>query len=205
MLTDAQFAEILQLPREQHSVEFKGPGLLSDKNLVVKVIKAVLGMANHRDGGLVIIGVDDDAGKPVPTGLTPEQLTSWSNYDQVADVISNFADPSVTFDLHAKVFEGKSFVVLAVEEFEDIPVLCKRDEKGLRAGACYVRPRRKPETAELPSQADMRDLLDLAIEKGVRRFISQTRAAGLSISGEVLPNDQQLFDQEVAELGLRSV
>lgn len=202
-MTENQFAEILELRREQRGVEFKGPGMLTDKSLLTKVVRAVLGMANRRDGGSVILGVDDQNGVLKRTGLTDGQLESWRNYDQVADKIALYADPSVSFDLSVHEHEGKSYVLLSVEEFEDIPVLCKRDGDNLRAGACYVRTRRKPETTEIPSQSEMRDLLDLAVEKGVRRFVSQTRTAGLSIADQVLPTTSQLFDQEVAELEMR--
>ncbi len=35
-MIENQFAELLELRREQRGVEFKGPGLLSDKNLLAK-------------------------------------------------------------------------------------------------------------------------------------------------------------------------
>src|SRR5262249_46564787 len=60
-----------------------------------------------------------------------------------------------------------------------LPVICKKDglEK-LRRGAIYTRSRRLPETVEVPSQAEMRELLDLAIEKGSRTFTRQAERMG---------------------------
>jgi len=90
-----------------------------------------------------------------------------------------------------------------VEEFSDVPVLCKRDyDDLLRAGACYVRPRRKPETTEIPTQADMRDLLDLATEKGVTRFLERAKGVGLFISPtiETSTSDQDRFDEQLGDL-----
>jgi hypothetical protein len=40
----------------------------------------------------------------------------------------------------------------------------------LRGGAVYTRTRRMYECAEVPGQAEMRELLELAIEKGLRKF-----------------------------------
>lgn len=58
-MTNQEFASYLALNHELQGVEFKGPGPRSDKQLFAKVVRAVLGIANRRDGGLLIIGVDD--------------------------------------------------------------------------------------------------------------------------------------------------
>ena len=52
---------------------------------------------------------------------------------------------------------------------------------------------------EIPTQADMRDLLDLATEKGVRRFVAQARVAGLSLSGELPSTDAELFHKQLID------
>ena len=135
-------------------------------------------------------------------GLTEADLRTW-NYDDVADRVAVYADPSVAFDLEIREYDDNEYVVLRIEEFADVPVLCKRSFGDvLRDGACYVRPRRKPETSELPTQADMRDLLDLAIEKGIRRFLSQAQRSGLiDTPGEILQDtDDRRFDEQLGEL-----
>ena len=86
-------------------------------------------MTNRRDGGIVIMDVEDQSGVLYPVGLRDDALGSW-RYDDVADRIATFADPSVSFELEIKDYEGSSFVVLHVDEFTDIPVLCKRDLSG---------------------------------------------------------------------------
>ena len=108
-----------------------------------------------------------------------------------------------TFDLEEKLYNGNSFIVLLVEEFADVPVICKRPYGSvLREGACYVRTRRKPETTEIPTQADMRDLLDLAIEKGVRRFLERAERVGLTAPQAVDPpaSEQERFDEQLGDL-----
>ena len=72
----------------------------------------------------------------------------------------------------------------------------------LREGACYVRTRRKPETSEIPTQADMRDLLELAIEKGVIRYIEQARRVGLIVGPLELPlvMDDDRLDEQLGDL-----
>ncbi len=50
---------------------------------------------------------------------------------------------------------------IVVEEFEEVPVLCKKSYPGiLRDGACYVRRRGRIESTEVPNSAEMRGLAD---------------------------------------------
>jgi predicted HTH transcriptional regulator len=179
-----ELSALLQLDREQSGVEFKGPLARTDKVFFAKVTRAVLGMSNRRDGGVVVIGVEDVGGVLTPVGLTDEVLKTWV-YDHVADGFAEYGDPSVAFDMSVVELDGKKFVVLRIEEFGEVPVLCRKSygtkngEVILRGGACYVRPRRKPETVEVATYADMRDLLDLATDKNVRRFVERAYGSGL--------------------------
>ena len=201
-MTDAEFEQLMALSHELQGVEFKGPGALSNRRLFAQVVKAVLGMANRRGGGLVVIGVEDSGGVLNHLGLSQPDIETW-NYDDVADRIAVYADPSVTFDLEIREYTGNRYVVLLVEEFADVPVLCKRSyDDVLRDGACYVRTRRKPETSEIPTQADMRDLLNLAVEKGVQQYLAQARRVGLMVQQAVVYEaaDQQRFDEQLGGL-----
>lgn len=186
-LTEQLFAALVGPGYEQYGVEFKGPGARTERRLLAQVARAALGMANRADGGLVIIGVDDDGSL---AGLSDAELDTWS-YDDVAASLAEYADPYVDLALQVLVYEDRSFVILHVAEFEEIPVLCKRDYPGvLRKGACYVRPRRIPETSEIPSQTEMRELLDLATDKGVHKFLTRLEATGLLPPGTVPPRVQ---------------
>jgi len=209
-VTEEEFAQILARGYEVQGVEFKGPGPRTNKRLFAKVARAVLGMANRRYGGLVIIGVADKAGDP--DGLRPEDLRTWK-YDDIAVALSDYADPNVNFDLETVSYQGRSYVVLRIREFSDLPILCCKefapDDGPLvcRRGACYVRSSRKPETSEVPSQEDMRELLDLAIDKGVRRFISRSNYVGLGgfLSAPTPPDSHRFAEQleATAETKLR--
>ena len=204
-MASQEIGELLALAHELRGVEFKAPGPRTNKPLFARVARAVLGMANHQHGGLVVIGVDDSASKLTPIGLSPEQVETWK-YDDVADSLAVYADPSVSFELAVREYAGESYVVIQVYEFEDVPVLCKKDyqdakgESILRKGACYVRSRRKPETSEIPSQEDMRDLLDLATEKRVRGFYAMAHTAGVMADGATRLSDEGLFNSQLAEL-----
>ena len=196
-MAEQQFSELLVPGYEEHGMEFKGPGARTDRRLLAQVARSALGMANRADGGLVIIGVDDDGS---PVGLSDAELATWG-YDAVSASLAEYADPYVSFALQVLVYEGRSFVILHVAEFEEIPVLCKRDYPGvLRKGACYVRSRRIPETSEIPSQTEMRELLETAANKGVYRFIERARATGLLASASVAPTEQERFEEQLEDL-----
>lgn len=98
-------------------------------------------------------------------------------------------------------YNGNQYVVLEVDVFTDIPVLCKRDfQDVLRSEACYVRSRRKPETSEMPTQEDMRDLLELATEKKLRERLAQLGRVGLIILPSAGPLSTERFEQERGDL-----
>jgi hypothetical protein len=68
----------------------------------------------------------------------------------------------------AALSNGVTVAVIQVFEFADLPHLCSKDyPQVLREGALYVRPRKVPETSELASSVEMREILDLATEKAL--------------------------------------
>jgi len=150
----------------------------------------------------VILGVEEVDVTLHPVGLSDEQLATW-RYDDVAASLAEYADPSVSFELETQLYSGERYIVLTVHEFEDIPVLCARNyPEVLRKGACYVRSRHKPETSEIPSQEDMRALLDLAIDKGVQQWVARTREAGLLVwpPTPTGPSDEERFREQGRDL-----
>jgi predicted HTH transcriptional regulator len=166
-------------------------------------------MANRRDGGLVILGVQEST-QPIPVGLSDEQAESWLNYDDLSASVNEYASPCVRLEPELHTFWGKKFVFIRVRQFDDIPVLCAKDynEPGkvspvLRRGACYVRARHKPETSEIPSEEEMRELLELAIDKGVRKFVTRAKNAGLFPTTPGItppPTDEALFEKLIEEM-----
>src|SRR5579872_89922 len=174
-----ELAELLATGWERFDVEFKSPGARTDKAYLGKVTRAVLAMSNRRDGGMVVLGVDERRSqKATLLGLTSVQLGTWKS-DDARDALASYAEPSVEVDVHQVTLDDKTAVILQVREFADVPVLCRKDGVGLREGALYVRSRRKPESVEVPRQAEMREVIELAMEKRLRSFLGTAAAAGL--------------------------
>lgn len=196
-VTERELAEIIQQGHETPSVEFKGPGPRTDRQLFARIARAALAMANRRGGGLIIIGVRDERQQVSPDGLSAGDLATWS-YDDVAGMLSAYADPYVGIAIESVSYQGKDFVVISVEEFEETPVLCKKDYQGvLRGGACYVRRKGRTESSEIPNHGEMRDLLELATEKGVRRFLRTANRAGLPLGNLSSHSDTSHYETEL--------
>jgi predicted HTH transcriptional regulator len=200
-MTEAEFDTILALSHEVPGVEFKASGDRGDKSFFSKIVKAILGMSNRRDGGVVVIGVQQVSGQMKAAGVDAGLLATW-NHDDVSSGVAAYADPGVTIAVSVLVRDEASFVVIEVAEFERVPVLCDKayDEPGgkqiLKKGALYVRPKGIPSTTEIASHAELRDLLDLAIEKGVRDFLATAARAGIDIEELRQRGDQALFDAQ---------
>ncbi|MBA3842882.1 MAG: putative DNA binding domain-containing protein [Actinobacteria bacterium] len=175
----------MQRAYERRDVEIKGPGPSSDKHLFAKIARAALGMGNLRDGGYVVIGIDDKRQTAMLPGLTEVDLASWLNYDNVADGLARFSDPPLRFDVAKRsLSSGAEVALLRVEEFEDVPHLCTRDS-GLdttRRGALYIRSRKSPATTEIALSSELRDILSLSTQKALRDFVQTAGRAGLTVS-----------------------
>lgn len=187
-----QLQERLAAGGEQRNFELKGPLSLSEKAVQAKIARAVLGMANHRDGGHIVIGIDetvDDTGFPRYNmrGLDATAFASWSQ-DNVRARMAEFADPHVEIDvIHLSVGEA-AIVVLRIYEFSETPVLARKEaaqpdgKQVVRKSALYVRGRGKVESVEAPTSGEMRDVIDLAVEKRLRSFIATASRAGVGLA-----------------------
>jgi predicted HTH transcriptional regulator len=202
MLTAREISELLASGYELRAVELKGPGARTEQQLLMKVIRASLSMGNLRDGGYVIVGIDDNDPAALQPGLNATDLKSWLAYDDLARKMNEYADPPLRFDVaEVQLRPEVAVAVIRVYEFADIPHLCAKDYPGvLRKGALYVRPRKVPETSEVASSVEMRDVLHLATEKALRAYVETAVRAGVSLSGstEQFVSDDARFEKQLS-------
>ena len=165
----------------------------------VHITKNILAMANIPDGGAIVIGVEQEGEAFPPTGLQPPDRDSFTQ-DGVSSHVNEFADPFVEVAVSKVSHEGSDFIVIQVEGFMELPVICKKDGPGgLRRGAVYTRPRRRHEAAEVPSQVEMREILDRAVEKGTRVLHARIGRAGLEVI-EPEEADRRSFNEQLRDL-----
>lgn len=170
--------------REERNLEYKERLDWDRPQHRAKVVKAVLGMSNLRDGGVLVIGVRDDG---TAVGLAHEDAKKFTQ-DAIAAAVSKhavpYAEPTVTIGHHPEE-TSRWFAVIQIAAFEEVPVLCGKAGYGLRQGAMYTRGRRIFETSEVKGESEMREILDMAVVKGIRAFYRRVAAAGLDVSPNV--------------------
>lgn len=170
--------------------------------LRVNLIRTVLGMANTRGGGRIVIGVDErDGGVFRPDGMSAGHIASFPTEDDLRVAVNGFAQPFVDLLLDECEHDGKRFLVITVPEFELEPVLCMKAEGRLQAGKLYVRSTRMPETVEVGNPTDMRALLRLATQKALRQEVEHLRDLGLlpPMAG-TRPVDEELFARQEGDI-----
>lgn len=172
------FESIVELGRERRNIEFKSSNPWTDPEFKAKLVKSVLAFTNVRDGGWIIIGVSQNGDSFSFDGMKEEDIATYGE-ETMASVFAEYADPFVRVNLDTIEYEEKTFLVITVKEFVSIPVICKRDgTANLRRGAIYTRTHRIPESAEVPSQTEMREILDMATEKKIREYLLMRERSG---------------------------
>ena len=176
-----ELERIIRDGRETLGVEFKRSMNWQDDATKAKVVKAALAMANKRDGGIIIFGLtppDDNTGPHKFDGMTPADYQSF-NQDDVMAKVNAHASPSIDLTVHHESgIDGKQCVVIEVREFADYPVICSRElvverKTVLSKGRVYCRSRRMIESTEVVSVEDMREIIELGVDKGLRRYLKQ--------------------------------
>jgi predicted HTH transcriptional regulator len=165
----------IEMGHEFDAVEVKAAGESTDTHHLAVVAKAVLGMTNRRDGGIVAIGINDDL---EVIGLSVEQASTWS-YDEVAAKLAPFADPHIDFEVYPLEIGGRTVVVVDVQEFAEMPVICSKDSAKTEKGTIYVRPRGQAKTTNRLTSSQLRELLDLGVEKRLASVLAMLRRSGL--------------------------
>ena len=170
---------LIDAGRESANLEYKQSEPWA--SLRLQIVKAALAFANTQDGGHIVIGMRRLADDQYETeGMPPDHLATY-RLDDVQAQVNRYADPAVSLDGFRHEHGGNTFFVIAVDEFEDVPVICTRDsgDGELRRAAIYVRPRRMNASAPIENQTDMRALLARATEKALTARLQGLARAGV--------------------------
>jgi predicted HTH transcriptional regulator len=158
---------------ESPNVDAKGP-CAWEADDAAKLCKDIIAMANRRDGGVLVIGKSEpERGCFRFDGLTPQQQATFET-TRVAQWVNSRVSQPITIVCHRHEHDGKTFVVITVQEFNDVPIMCTSDcfaapdrqKKLLRAGDVYVRTE-NAETSTLQRPEDLRALIGLAVTKSL--------------------------------------
>lgn len=171
-LTNDQMAQMLEVGYELRNLEHKPPFGWNDNNstwVKEKLTRAVLAMTNIRYGGQIIIGIDETKTKEIRlTGLTDVQLKTFEDFDGIKGFIDGFSYTNTDFDIEWGEHNGSKFVVITVQEFSEIPAICRKDGQTtgtLRKDDIYARSKRAPYSSIRVTETELREMIKMAIDK----------------------------------------
>jgi schlafen family protein len=159
--------DALDLRGETKHLDYKGPGAWEE--LKTSLVKHIIAMSNIRDGGRIVVGVQETPDTKVldPVGLTDAQLASFDTTD-VGRYVNNFVRGSVTTHVQKQEIEGKPIVILEVREFERHPNICARQcpksPPTFHEGQILIRSD-NAESRAIRTAEEMQELLRLAMSK----------------------------------------
>ncbi len=166
----------------EHDVDYKaGIEAPTDGRAKAKLAKIVIAFSNRKDGGYLLIGVEDSTLRPI--GLTLQQVKSWDGARVTAALASYAAPQPVIKVTRGALPDGKVLVALHVAPFEEQPLVCvktvddddRRKPPILRKGALYIRSE-GTECKEVSTEAEMRELLARAYVKKADRLLMEIKA-----------------------------
>ena len=198
-MSDSELWELVSHGREERNLEYKRSMSWHEPETKAKITKSVMAMANIPDGGTIIIGMEKEGELYLARGMEVEDARSFQQ-DDVMEHVNEWADPYVELTVKLLRDDAKEFACIQVREFDQLPVVCKKDGiGGLKRGAFYARSRRKYETAQVGSQSAMREILELAVDKAVDKETRRLRERGLIHEVQLMaPSeaDRKAFDEQ---------
>lgn len=200
-LSSEEFKRLTEAGYESRRIEFKPSFTWNDLRssaLKEKIIQTILGFANTRDGGDIIIGISERRNSQTPQllGLDGDQFKSFK-YDKLKQVVDSFASAAVNFSILEASKGNNQFVVVRVSEFDESPIVCKKNGKNtrfLRQGDIYCRSRTGAPATVRSTDIELREIIELAVDKQIRKL----RRRGYII--EEKENKDRLFDEQIRDL-----
>ena len=201
-MDNKKIEKIINFGQENRYVEFKCS--ISWDDIKYKIAKTCLAMSNISTGGHIIIGMkwDDIKKKYIDEGVTEEQIKSYKlKHDVIQEFVNKYADPSVNLNSTLDEVNSKNFIVIRVYEFEQIPIFCKKDgENNLRNGEIYTRSSKKPESAKVSSQNDMREIIEIAVDKQLPKLLKRFGFTNISSETDIQRKESaKKFNNEAGE------
>jgi predicted HTH transcriptional regulator len=169
-ISEEDFLAIIEIGYETPNLEFKPSFTWNDKEnkwFREKIIQTVLAMSNTRDGGTIVVGIEEKDNQLIYDGISDKELKTF-NYDSLKDVMDGFASPLASFDLAQAKTDNKIYLIINVSEFDEQPIICKNDGDNiglLRRGDVYVRSKRGNPGSIKVTEIEMKEIIELAVDK----------------------------------------
>jgi len=190
--------ELLRNPAEDLSFEIKEWLDLGDNAHKAKLAQAIIALANHGGGALLLGYAQQPDGTFIPAEPRPENLSGYAA-DIINDISRSYLNPPVHCEVRhiAHPVSGDLFPVINVPGGHQIPIMARRGgpqgQSSLQAGRTYIR-RVGPSSEEPQSPEEWRILLDRCIRAGRDELVDRIR---LIVAGQPAGPAEATSDQEL--------
>ncbi len=204
-----ELIRLIEAAGESANIDAKGPMEWDGGEASAGLTKDILALANCRDGGVIVIGKSEpQPGRFVLAGLSDSQAAAFET-TKVATWVNNHCSPPINIVCYRQEYQARTFIVIAVSEFHDVPVICtkqyevtssgKSPKVLLRKGSVYVRTA-NAESSPLSSVEEMRQLIGLATMKRADQMLAMFQA--MTKGRPLLPEKphEELFRAEKEEV-----
>jgi len=171
--------ELLRNPKEDLSFEIKEWLDLTENAHKAKLAQAIIALANH-GGGAVLIGYSEQTdGTFIPAESRPPDLSGYMS-DVINEISRRYLNPPVHCEVRhvAHPLSGLPFPVINVPGGHQTPIMARRGgpqgQSTLQAGRTYIR-RVGPTSEEPQSPEEWRALLDRCIRAGRDELVDRIR------------------------------
>jgi predicted HTH transcriptional regulator len=202
-MTDDEIRRLLVLKSEGPNLDYKAGFEWSKPNrdLKYELVRDLMALANTKDGGRIVFGVQDSDLEFV--GVSVEIFQSIDPTD-VLGMLHDNAAPKVHCAVYKREIDSKRIVVFDVAEFEDTPIICtngisSQDGKRLilRQAAIYTRTGAGT-TEEISAPDDMRSLVERAVRRKADELLKSFRDILTGRPAQLTPDAAALYEPEIA-------
>jgi len=173
-----RLGEYLEHPRESLDCEYKGWLDLSRDADRADLAQAILAMANH-GGGVIVIGYSEADGKWQPASSRPASLASCGQ-DAVNNIVHTYADPPFQCEVHfvSATAASEEYPVIVVPGGHRVPIRSKKDGpdlKHVRQNTYYIR-RPGPRSEQPASAREWDELIGRCLRAARNDLLDSFRA-----------------------------
>lgn len=192
---------------ESDNIDAKGPMEWDGQANSAALAKDIAAFCNSLDGGVIVIGKAEKApGHFENTGLTTAEADSFET-TRVANWINNRFSPSIRLVCYRQEHAGKTFVIITIQQFDDIPAFCVKSYDDpedsrkhiLREGAIYVR-NQNAESKPVGTVDEWRALIGLATKTRADEFLAMFNAMLKGKPQLSQPSDEEQFKREISQV-----
>ncbi|SFU57041.1 AlbA family DNA-binding domain-containing protein [Nitrosospira multiformis] len=175
MPTLSDLRNLILLPNETLSNEYKSWLDLTTNQGRATLAKAAIALANH-GGGVIVMGMVGPAGSPLQSLPRPDGIARYDP-DVVNTAVNRYADPKIHCDLHFTLHPETNIehAIISVPGLSTVPIMSIRDCDGvIHKHRCYLR-KPGPKSEEPFTSEEWRTLLSRCVQAGRESMLDSIR------------------------------